>query len=83
MIKKSLKKHIKLVLLISKPDLYENINGPNTPLAQHRNQILALGLKYIIPVIDSYNAFKNLAFNNVDLKKYMAQSNQLILKDIK
>nr|WP_294895131.1 GDSL-type esterase/lipase family protein [uncultured Pedobacter sp.] len=77
MINMTLKKNIKLVLLTPTPDLKENIKDDNALLAQHTAQILGLGVKYHVPVINSYQAFKDLALSGVDLKSYMAQNNHI------
>lgn len=77
MIKQALKSKIKLVLLTPTPDITENILDPNAPLAQHTQQIIALGAQYDIPVVDSYNHFKKLKENGEDIGKYMAQSNHI------
>ena len=77
MIKEALAAKIKLILLTPTPDATENIEDPTAPLAQHTRQILALGERYQIPVVDSYDAFKKLAMGRVDLKGYMAQNNHV------
>lgn len=77
MIKQALKAKIKLILLTPTPDIKEDIKDPNAPLAKHTQQILELGKKYQIPVVDSYDAFKKLAMDGVDLKQYMAQNNHI------
>ena len=77
MIKMTLKKNVKLVLLTPTPDLNENIKNPNAPLAKHTAQILALSTKYHVPVVNSYQAFKNLALSGIELKGYMAQNNHI------
>ena len=77
MIKETLKANIKLVLLTPTPDIKEDIKDPNAPLAQHTQQILALGKKYNVPVVDSYDTFEQLALDGVDLKDYMAQNNHI------
>lgn len=77
MIKEALAAKVKLILLTPTPDATENIKDPNAPLAQHTRQILALGEQYQIPVVDSYDAFKKMAIDGVDLSGYMAQSNHI------
>lgn len=69
--------NVKLILLTPSPDLTENIKDSNAPLAQHTAQILSLGAKYHIPVINSYKAFKDLALSGIDLTNYMSQSNHI------
>ncbi len=77
MIEDALEAKVKLILMTPTPDIKEDIKDPNAPLAQHAQQILELGKKYNIPVIDSYGAFKKLAMDGVDLKGYMAQNNHI------
>lgn len=77
MIKQALKSKIKIVLLTPTPDITENIQDPNAPLAQHTKQIIALGARYGVPVADSYNCFRKLKENDQDINKYMAQSNHI------
>jgi arylsulfatase A-like enzyme/lysophospholipase L1-like esterase len=75
MIKKTLAKNIKLILLTPTPDLTEDILNETTPLEKHSAMIIALGKQYNIPVIDSYHTFKKMAMAGVDLKSLMAQNN--------
>lgn len=77
MITRALSKNIKLVLLTPTPDLKEDIKAPDAPLTQHTQQILELGKKYDVPVIDSYTTFKKMALQGIDLKNYMAQNNHI------
>lgn len=77
MIEQSVKAKIKVVLLTPTPDLTENIQNPSAPLAQHTAQIMALAKQYNLPVINSYQAFKDIQHNNNDLSGYMAQSNHI------
>ncbi len=77
MIKMSLNNNINLVLMTPTPDLNEDIKDANTLLAQHSNQIIALGKKYHIPVIDSYNTFRKMAIGGIDLNPFMAQKNHV------
>ena len=77
MIKEALKANVKLILLTPTPDLTEDIKDPNAPLAQHTNQIIELGKKYHLLVVNSYAAFKNLVIEGADLKQYMAQNNHI------
>ena len=80
MIKEALKAKVKLILLTPTPDLKEDIKDPNAPLAQHTNQIIELGNRYHLPVVNSYAAFKKLVMEGADLKQYMAQSNHINAK---
>jgi acyl-CoA thioesterase-1 len=77
MIKQALKAKVKLVLMTPTPDLKEDIKDPDASLAKHAQQIIELGKKYQIPVIDSYGSFKKLAMEGVDIKQYMAQNNHI------
>jgi lysophospholipase L1-like esterase len=77
MIKEALEAKVQLVLLTPTPDLKEDIKNPNAPLAQHTNQIIELGKKYHLPVVNSYAAFRKLAMEGVDLNQYMAQNNHI------
>jgi len=77
MIKAALKQNVKVVLLTPTPDVTENILDPNAPLTQHAAQIIALGAKYHIPVVDSYRRFKNLKATGQSLDPYMAQFNHI------
>ena len=77
MIKTALKQNTKVVLLTPTPDITENILDPNALLAQHTAQIIALGAKYNIPVVDSYQQFKNIKAGGQNLEPYMAQFNHI------
>jgi lysophospholipase L1-like esterase len=80
MIKEGLDAHIKLILLTPTPDLSEDSQSSLSLLAKHTYQIIQLGKKFNIPVINSYEAFNKLALAGVDLKQYMAQSNHINTK---
>lgn len=75
MIEAALSAHIKIVLLTPSPDQNENILDQNTPLSQHTAQIIALGKRYRIPVVNSYAIFKNIVLNGGTISNFMAQSN--------
>ena len=77
MIREALKAKVKMILLTPTPDLQENIKDSNAPLALHTKQIIELGKKYHLPVVNSYATFKKLAMEGVDLKQYMAQNNHI------
>lgn len=77
MIKAALKQNIKVVLLTPTPDVTENILDPTSLLAQHTAQIIALGDKYHIPVVNSYRQFKNIKAAGQSLDPYMAQFNHI------
>jgi len=75
MIESALQEKIKVILFTPTPDLTENILDENTPLAQHARQIRELAEKYYVGLIDSYEAFRQLALQGKNLKEYMSQSN--------
>jgi arylsulfatase A-like enzyme/lysophospholipase L1-like esterase len=75
MIKKSLAKNIKTILLTPTPDLNEDIMSDTALLERHSAMIIALGKQYNIPVVDSYHTFRKMAIAGVDLKPLMAQNN--------
>lgn len=75
MIEATLKKGIKLILLTPTPDLKENIDDENTPLAAHAEMIRKLAKEYKVGLVDSYKIFYDKAKNGEDLKKYMSQNN--------
>jgi arylsulfatase A-like enzyme/lysophospholipase L1-like esterase len=75
MIKKSLAKNIKIILLTPTPDLNEDILSDKALLEIHSAMIMALGKQFKIPVVDSYHTFKKMAASGVDLKLFMAQNN--------
>jgi acyl-CoA thioesterase-1 len=77
MIKAALKQNIKVVLLTPTPDVTENILDAKALLAQHTAQIIALGAKYRIPVVDNYQQFKNIKAGGQSLEPYMAQFNHI------
>jgi acyl-CoA thioesterase-1 len=77
MIKAALKQNVKVVLLTPTPDVTENILDANSLLAQHTAQIIALGAKYQIPVVDSYQQFKSIKAAGQSLEPYMAQFNHI------
>lgn len=77
MIEESIRAKVKIILLTPTPDITEDITDSNSPLAMFSQLIIKLGKRYHIPVVDSYNAFKNLVMDGVDLKQYMAQSNHI------
>jgi arylsulfatase A-like enzyme/lysophospholipase L1-like esterase len=77
MIKRALAKNIKTILLTPTPDTTEDITSDTALLQKHSSMIIALAKKYNLPVIDSYQIFKKMAFAGVDLKPYMAQNNHV------
>jgi acyl-CoA thioesterase-1 len=75
MIKQALKKNIKVILLTPSPDLTVDILKPDNILEQFSNQLIKLAEKYKTGLVDSQDAFRNLAKSGENLKDYMAQSN--------
>lgn len=87
MIEEAIAANVKTVLLTPTPDLKENILDDNAPLAAYVNLIKKLGDEYQIPVVDSYNEFKDIKKSGIDIAGYMSQNNhpnelghQLVLK---
>jgi lysophospholipase L1-like esterase len=75
MIESALDKGIKVILLTPTPDTKENILDEDTPLAKHAAQIRELSRKYQTGLVDSYQAFKQLALSGEDMNDYMSQFN--------
>jgi len=75
MIQRVLDKDIKLVLLTPSPDLNEDIMNTDSVLNKHSGQIQELAKEFRVGLADSYDAFRDLAHNGVDLSVYMAQFN--------
>jgi lysophospholipase L1-like esterase len=75
MIRKSLKRNIKVILLTPTPDLAEKMADPDAELAKRARQIKDLAAQYRIGLVDSYGVFKNLATSGRDLEEFMAQGN--------
>lgn len=76
MIQEAIAYGTKVVLLTPTPDLNEDIQSPNSPLAKHSGQIRQLAKKYKIGLVDSYRLFQKIA-KTEDLNTYMAQSNHI------
>ena len=79
MIKAAKAKGTLVVLLTPTPDYTENIQSPNTPLAQHSEQIRSLAKQYNTGLVDSYAAFKAVA-KQQPLATFMAQNNHINTK---
>jgi lysophospholipase L1-like esterase len=75
MIETALAKGIKVILLTPTPDKSVNILDSTTPLAQHAEQIRELSRQYHTGLVDSYEAFRQLAAAGVDIENYMSQIN--------
>lgn len=76
MIKEALTQGIKVILLTPTPDLNEDINSGETPLAKHSDQIRLLAKEYKVGLVDSYMLFKKLA-KTEPLIGYMSQNNHI------
>ena len=75
MIKKSIEKGIKVILLTPSPDTRLNLMDPQNELNKHTEQIRTLAAKNHIGLADSYKAFSFLYSDKTELEKYMAQIN--------
>lgn len=75
MIRRAQKKNIKLVLLTPSPDLNENILSAVSTLKEHSDQIEKLAGDFSVGLVNSYQAFREIASGGEDLFSYMAQSN--------
>ena len=75
MIETALAKGIKVILLTPTPETSVNILDSTTPLAQHAEQIRELSRQYRTGLVDSYEAFRQLAAAGVDIENYMSQVN--------
>ncbi|RTE54190.1 SGNH/GDSL hydrolase family protein [Arenibacter aquaticus] len=76
MIQEAIAYGTKVILLTPTPDLNEDIQSPNSPLAKHSVQIRQLAKKYKIGLVDSYRLFQEIA-KTEELNTYMAQSNHI------
>jgi acyl-CoA thioesterase I len=75
MIRKTLEKNIKLILLTPSPDEKVDILDNNTLLAQLSNQVKELAKKYNVGLVDSYELFRQIVKQGGKLDDYMAQFN--------
>lgn len=64
-----------VVLMTPTPDSREDITSSTSPLAEHTKQVKALGKQYSVPVVDSYQAFRDLVEAGNDVETYLSQSN--------
>ncbi|MEI8086404.1 MAG: GDSL-type esterase/lipase family protein [Paludibacter sp.] len=75
MIKKSIEKGIKVILLTPSPDTRENLTDSQNNLNKHSEQIRKLAAENHIGLADTYKAFSFLYSDKTELVKYMAQIN--------
>lgn len=75
MIKISLTKGVKVILLTPSPDQRVTILAPNNDLEKHTNQIKALSTKYGVGLIDSYQLFREKVISGDSVSIYMSQVN--------
>ena len=75
MIGKAVESDVKVVLLTPTPDSTENILDANTPLALHADQVRRLGKEFSVPVVDSYEKFRELVAAGDDIETYLSQAN--------
>lgn len=75
MIQKAIEADVKVVLLTPTPDSTENILDSKAPLALHAAQVRQLGDKYSVPVVDSYEKFRELVVSGNNIKTYLSQAN--------
>jgi len=75
MIRMALGKHIKVILITPSPDLKVDITQPGNILEQHTNQLIALAKHYQIGLVNSYQAFADLAKAGKNMQRYMSQYN--------
>jgi lysophospholipase L1-like esterase len=75
MIEACREKHVLIVLLTPTPDSRENLLDDAAPLAAHAAQIRKLAAEYHLPVVDSYEAFRQRVENGTELETLMSQIN--------
>lgn len=77
MIEAALAEEMKILLLTPTPDTREDLNDPETPLAQHSKQIRELAAEYKVGLVDSYAAFADRIESDPDLAlgELMVQAN--------
>jgi len=75
MIKKSMDKGIKVILLTPSPDTRVNLLDSQNELNKHTEQIRKLAAENHIGLADTYKAFSFLFSDKTELDKYMAQIN--------
>lgn len=64
-----------VVLLTPTPDLREDLLDSNTPLAAQAEQVRQLGKRYQIPVIDSYELFRQKVEQGAKVQDFLSQPN--------
>ncbi|WP_146413572.1 SGNH/GDSL hydrolase family protein [Crateriforma conspicua] len=75
MIEQALNNSVKVVLLTPTPDSHEDILDPETKLAKHSESVRSLGKEYGLPVVDSYELFRQLVAEGADVSDYLSQPN--------
>ena len=75
MIEIALDKGIKVILMTPTPDLSEDILSQDAPLQGYAEMIHKLAGEYHVGLVDSYQAFKDIASSGEKLDSYMAQFN--------
>lgn len=75
MIKASLKKGVKVILLTPSPDQRINILEKDNELEKHARQIIALSKEYSVGLVDSYELFRQKVNSGDSLSVYMSQVN--------
>ncbi len=75
MIRKSLKKDIKVILLTPSPDQRVDILEKNNVLEKHTKQIRNLSKKYGLGLVDSYDLFRQKVISGDSISVYMSQVN--------
>lgn len=75
MIRMSLKKGIKVILMTPSPDQNVNILETDNDLGQHAMQIKALSKKYEVGLVDSYELFRQKVISGDSISIYMSQVN--------
>ena len=75
MIRKTVEKNIKLILLTSSPDEEVDLFDETSDLALLSNQVKELAKKYSVGLVDSYEIFKQFVKKGNFLHDYMSQQN--------
>lgn len=75
MIKMTLRKNIKVILLTPSPDQKVNILEKDNILEKHAEQIRELSKTFGVGLVDSYKLFQQIAISGDSISKYMAQVN--------
>jgi lysophospholipase L1-like esterase len=66
---------IKVILMTPTPDSRENILDSDSPLARHAAQVLELGREFGVPVVDSFNTFRDRVEAGHDVEDFLSQIN--------